>query len=191
MTKVKQEPIPKPFAFRLFLETALLCFVSLGFGLFINHEIVSRGFDGSLIVKIKSHLEKQIKEKAQKPNLDKKTAKIIFIDVQQAKDLCDSGQAYFIDSRTSGAYRDGHIHGAINITDQNLDEHFLDLMDSIQQTKIVIYCSGVDCPQATELAELMVENDLWPIYIYNGGWERWEEMDYPACIGENHEYVRK
>jgi rhodanese-related sulfurtransferase len=174
----------KSSVLRLFLETALLCFLGFGLGLIINYQIVSQGVDGSLTAEIKETLKNQIEEKARKPDPESGAANIIILDHQQAKDLCENGQALFVDARPAGAYAEGHIQGAINITEQTLDDHLFDLMDMVKETRIIIYCTNPECPQAMELAELLAENDIRPAYVYTGGWDQWVEMGYPATNGE-------
>jgi rhodanese-related sulfurtransferase len=169
--------------FRLLLETFLLYIASLSLGLFINHHIVSQGFDGSLIIKIKNHLKSELEEKVQNADSVNEKKKIIIIHAQQAKDFCDNGQSLFVDARPAHAYVKGHIHGAINITEQTLDDYIFDLMDKAGGNRIILYCENPECPQAMELAELLVENDISPVFVYPGGWDQWVERGYPTSLG--------
>lgn len=175
----------KPFSSRTLIETALLCCIGFGMGLIINHTFVSQGLDGSLIAQIKSRLQQQVEEKARDTATPDGDAAIIIIKVAEAKDLCDSAQAFFIDARPPHVFAAGHIQGAINITEQTLDDNLFDLMDRASQTKIVLYCTGPECPEAMELAELIVENDIKPVYVYTGGWLQWQEKGFPVSYGES------
>jgi len=172
-----------PQLYRLILETALLCIVGLGTGLAVNRHIAVQGFDGSLVEAIKQTLQNKIKEKARPASEVAPAGDIIFMGVEQAKELCDSNRSLFIDARAPEAYEAGHIYGAVNITEQTIEDHIFELMDKARESKVIIYCSGPECPQAIELAELLIENDIKPIHVYSGGWDQWQKLGYPVVKG--------
>lgn len=169
--------------YRLILETVLLCIVGLGMGLVINRHIVAQGFDGSLVEAIKQTLQNKITEKAQPAGAAAPTGNIIMMSVEQAKELCDSGRSLFIDARAPDAYEAGHISGAVNITEQTLEDHVFALMDKVRESRVIIYCSSAECPQSMELAELLIENDIKPVYVFSGGLDQWQKMGYPVVRG--------
>jgi len=173
-----------PQIHRLLLETVLLCALGLGTGLAVNRHIVVQGFNGSLTEAIKKTLQERIQEKARPANPTAQGGSILFMIVEQAKELCDSGHSLFIDARAPEAYEAGHIYGAVNITEQTVEDHIFELMDKARESEVIIYCSGPECPQAIELAELLIENDIKPIHVYSGGLDQWQKMGYPVVRGK-------
>jgi len=163
------------------IEAVCICLAALMAGLVINHSVVSRSFDGSLIASIKAFLENDV---ADDINQSGNGSGIFILDSEGAKRAFDGGDALFIDARPTHSYNEGHIPGAVNITEQTLDLFLVDVIETARETAVIAYCTGPECPQAKELAELLVENEITPVYVYTGGWDEWEKHAYPAATGE-------
>lgn len=171
------------FSRSLVIQTVLFVAVTFGLGLAVNYRLVARGFDGSLVMGIKELLREQIEATARSSASDSREQQIIIMDLPETKAFFDSRQALFVDARPAGAYGAGHIAGAFNINEQNFDEYLFDLADPARQTRIIVYCTNPQCPQALELAELLVEHDIRPVHLYPGGWEEWSARALPAAEG--------
>jgi rhodanese-related sulfurtransferase len=101
------------------------------------------------------------------------------IPLQKAKELFESKEALFIDSRHEFEYKLGHIEGAINIALNELESKSTRL-DSIPKNKlIIIYCDGADCNSSVELGVKCLESGFTNIKIFFGGWQEWKNANFP------------
>ncbi|MFC1592260.1 rhodanese-like domain-containing protein [Thermodesulfobacteriota bacterium] len=171
------------FSPRFFFEVALLCCIGLGAGLAVNYRVVLQGFDGSLTTAIRQQLKSELEARSRDSAEQTGEAAITVLEYDRARGLFESGTALFVDARPGFAYEAGHISGAVNITAETLDEQVFALMDALQQGPVVLYCTGVDCPEAMELAELMVAQDLRPVCVFLEGWEKWTALGCPTATG--------
>ncbi len=60
------------------------------------------------------------------------------IGLAEAKKEFDTGNAVFIDTRAEAAYKNEHVKGAINITENTLEEKYKEIPPG---KKIIAYCS--------------------------------------------------
>ncbi|MBN1397019.1 MAG: rhodanese-like domain-containing protein [Bacteroidetes bacterium] len=101
------------------------------------------------------------------------------ISLENAKELFDSQEALFIDSRHNFDYNRGHIHGAINIGLDSIKTAGA-VLETIPKEKIfVIYCDGVECNSSIELAAELNGLNFKNIKIFFGGWQEWKKNNYP------------
>ncbi|MDP8257082.1 MAG: rhodanese-like domain-containing protein [Candidatus Alcyoniella australis] len=102
------------------------------------------------------------------------------IDLEQAKELFDTAEALFLDSRSREEYDAGHISGALNV--DTLDPEHIDriLEQALPGIRLVTYCSGVDCHSSDLLAERLVDMGYSGIGVFFGGWPEWSAAGYPT-----------
>ncbi|MBI4546785.1 MAG: rhodanese-like domain-containing protein [Ignavibacteriae bacterium] len=103
--------------------------------------------------------------------------KIVTLD--QVKRLLAQGRGLFIDARDPESYRKGHIKGARNIFGDAPDRHFEELVEIPRDTLIVIYCNNPECHLGRVLAEFMNVMEFNNLYLYDDGWDGWEEANMP------------
>lgn len=96
------------------------------------------------------------------------------IDIHQAKSMIDTADVTVVDIRQPQAYQQGHIHGAVLVTDQNVD-NFLKQTD--KQKPLICYCYHGHSSQSA--AGFFNENGFKKVYSIRGGFEEWK-MSYPA-----------
>ena len=168
---------------RFVREVMLICMACSCAGLIAGRDMIHDGFSGKLKNDIRQQLEQQVAAKAEPAQSGNGGHAISIIEIDAARQLCDSGSAFFIDSRPPGIYADGHIPGAVNITGQTLDEHMTELMESVEYRDIVVYCADNECPEAMDFAHVLVENGIGPVSVFAGGWDQWLRQGYPAAQG--------
>lgn len=69
---------------------------------------------------------------------DSKKEDVKRISVEEAKKSFDSGEGFFIDSRSNASYKREHIKGAVNITLADFESRYKEVP---KDKKIIIYCS--------------------------------------------------
>jgi len=99
------------------------------------------------------------------------------VDALFRKDL-----ALFIDARDAEDYDRSHLPGAMSspVADYRAGDVNLRLPKG---TLLVIYCAGVECELAEELAVLLATDGYRKIRLYPGGFEEWEAMGMPVSSG--------
>ena len=146
---------------RQFLEIAVIIAAAAVFG-FVYTFITKQGF----------FTEKDELDLSTESNLE-------MITLEKAKELYDSQEVIFIDSRHNFDYNRGHIHTAINI---GLDSINIvgTILETVPKEKIlVVYCDGVECNSSIELAAKLSELNFKNIKIFFGGWQEWKKYNYP------------
>ncbi len=164
---------------RTLAHAAVLFCAAFGIGLLFHHNLVAQGFTGALTLKIKNRLQQNVNQEIASPAADNQTAGIIPIHDRRAKRWWDNGTALFIDARPERMYKQGHIPGALNVNEANLEDHFFFIMDCAEESRLIIYCAGPACPEAAHLAHVLVEQEITPVYVFTGGWDVWTENGYP------------
>jgi len=99
------------------------------------------------------------------------------IDVETMKYLVDGGEAVLIDARASEEFGQGHIPGAVNLPVYEFDRVYTGIkakLDSVDT--LIIYCSSIDCHDASLLGEQLSRQGYADIFIYKGGMAEWSEL---------------
>jgi len=97
------------------------------------------------------------------------------IDVGTAKSLHDRGVA-FIDSRSTGRWKQGHIPGASNlyvITEAAL----MEIADKNEE--VVFYCGGTNCSLSPNACARALTWGYEKVYYFAEGKPGWEAAGYP------------
>ncbi|MBT3312899.1 MAG: rhodanese-like domain-containing protein [Desulfobacteraceae bacterium] len=101
--------------------------------------------------------------------------------VVSAKKIFDSGKAVFVDARMSELYKEGHIKGAVSIP----LTIFYDIIDDFiskypTSTLIITYCSGRECQDSHELAQLLIDEGYEKVKVFIDGYPEWKKEGYPV-----------
>jgi len=102
-------------------------------------------------------------------------------DPETARKIYDSGSAVFVDARARSFFDDGHIQGAVSLP---LGES-VDLMDNFKNkyppgSYIITYCSGRECDDSHQLAQILLENGYNNVSIFIDGYPGWMAKGYPV-----------
>jgi rhodanese-related sulfurtransferase len=98
-----------------------------------------------------------------------------------AKELFDAGQSVFLDARPADIYNDGHIKGAYSLPiggfDDGIERFFEDHPFSVP---IITYCTGRECQDSHELAQLLLEIGYSDVKVFIDGYPAWEDKGFPV-----------
>lgn len=106
------------------------------------------------------------------------------LDLAQALELFEQGEAVFVDARMPDEFAAGHIPGAMNLPYDELESH-LDVLNYLPDGGLVItYCDGSECELSLELADELTAMGFGQVRVFFGGWEQWFEAGHPTEEGE-------
>jgi len=147
---------------KILLEIFIILFLSIGIGLIYN-EARDKPLDliGVFDEKTESLLDAY----------DEKT-----ITADELYYYITNGEAIIFDARDNEYYKEGHIPFAISLPIREFDIIFKTVKGILNQTKtIIIYCSGVDCKDSTDLAKKLYKLNYKNIFVYKGGIIEWKD----------------
>jgi rhodanese-related sulfurtransferase len=99
----------------------------------------------------------------------------------RAKKIYDSGQAVFIDARTREDFQDGHIKGARSLPVGEFEAHIDTFVkQNPPETTIVTYCSGRNCMDSHDLAQLLHRHGFTQVFVFIDGYPAWDREGYPV-----------
>ncbi|GAI34065.1 unnamed protein product [marine sediment metagenome] len=106
------------------------------------------------------------------------------ISIEEARELCSSQSATFLDARSSELYEHGHILCARNLPWNAVDEHFDTVMADIHQDALLIaYCDGENCAESKDLALELSYRGYENVRVLVDGWSLWVEQHLPVEKG--------
>ncbi len=115
---------------------------------------------------------------------NERPARVVPIDVYEAKEYYDSGDCVFFDAREPEYYAEGHIAGALNWPSDRFDAHYFDFIDQIEPDDcIIVYCIGGACDESYHLAISLLAEGFGNVLLYEGGMEVWEYSGFPTSEG--------
>ncbi len=111
-------------------------------------------------------------------------AGMVSLSPAEAEAAFRAGSALFLDARPPEEYAEGHIPGALSLPAGDFEDHFLDLADLVEEAEaIVVYCGGVECSEAMEVAERLLETGRTEVGVFERGWRAWGEAGGPVREG--------
>ncbi len=92
------------------------------------------------------------------------------------------GSFHLMDARTASEFERGHLPGAQSVPVGSGTEELFRVRTGLRTDArpVVVYCAGVLCEDADELATRL--HGIAPdkqIFIYRGGWEEWQDNARP------------
>jgi rhodanese-related sulfurtransferase len=102
------------------------------------------------------------------------------ISLREAYQLFREGQTLFVDSRSSNAFNNGHIQGAIDVSVRDTMDKIKNILSIYPVDKpIVCYCNGSSCSSSRRLAGKIHQLGYRKVYVFYGGWKEWRTHNYP------------
>lgn len=106
------------------------------------------------------------------------------ISLEEARELCSSQSATFLDARSSELYEQAHILCARNLPWNAVDEHFDTVMADIHQDAlIIVYCDGETCSLSKDLALELFYRGYDNVRVLVNGLSLWVEHQLPVEKG--------
>jgi rhodanese-related sulfurtransferase len=85
-----------------------------------------------------------------------------------------------IDNRHAVEFEKGHIEGAINLLDSNLQRADLARLAPRPDKPLLFYCNGERCLRSSHAAQMAVNWGYTRIYWFRGGWQEWLDKQLPV-----------
>jgi rhodanese-related sulfurtransferase len=103
------------------------------------------------------------------------------LNLAQAYELFQQGQALFIDARNLEEYAELHIAGAVNLSPADLKERGDRPLAGIPtERQLVVYCGQISCDAALKVAENLQARGFSRVAAFLGGFQAWDQAGYPA-----------
>ncbi len=148
----------------------LLLAAALGLGL--QWRLVRLSWTGGL----PAYLETQREQRLQKEFQGIKT-----LNLAQAYEIFQKGQALFVDARSAEEYAELHIPGAVNLSRERLDQEGTRAVAGIPTDReLVVYCGLSSCEAALRAAEKLQSIGYSRVQVFMGGFRAWDDAGYPA-----------
>ena len=95
-----------------------------------------------------------------------------FIDSKEASEKINAESPIVVDIRDRETFNRGHIDGALNLSNENIDKFVLDT----DKSKSIIVCCyhGNSSKRA---AQFLTDNGFNDVYSLNGGYEHWKTTE--------------
>jgi rhodanese-related sulfurtransferase len=86
-----------------------------------------------------------------------------------------------VDSRRKDEFKNGHIEGAINITDTEMTPAKLKMIAPQRDTPLLFYCNGERCRRSGIAVKLALKWGYRNVYWFRGGWQEWSAKYLPVA----------
>jgi rhodanese-related sulfurtransferase len=103
----------------------------------------------------------------------------IQVNSEDAFTLFDN-RVRFVDVRSSGEYKKGHIPESINLSPEFLDDTGNVLSSVEENAPLVVYGGSNSDEEIKLISERLFNEGFNRIYIYNEGFEDWVKNNYPV-----------
>ena len=91
------------------------------------------------------------------------------IDIQSAVSHLNKGDILILDIRDKDSFNSGHINGAINLLDDNINNF---ITETKKDKSILVYCYHGNSSQ--NAAKFLVKCGFNDVYSLDGGYEAWK-----------------
>ena len=106
------------------------------------------------------------------------------LSLAEAREYHSSGQAVFVDARSSADFEAERIAGSISLPENDFDEAYLSAAPFLTpRSHIIVYCQGSDCDESIIVQERLVEMGYSRVDVFLGGMPEWLEGGYPTEKG--------
>ena len=118
---------------------------------------------------------------AEKPFAPESIAGTTRVTAETVVDLVGSlPDLVIIDNRHAVEFEKGHIEGAVNLLDTNLQRADLARLAPGLDKPLLFYCNGERCLRSTHAAHMAVEWGYKRVYWFRGGWQEWLDKQLPV-----------
>ena len=95
-----------------------------------------------------------------------------FIDFEQASTKISKEEPIIVDIRDKDSFDRGHIDGALNLSNDNIDKFVL---DTEKNNCIIVCCYHGNSSQRA--AQFLTDKGFNDVYSLNGGYEHWKTLE--------------
>jgi rhodanese-related sulfurtransferase len=114
--------------------------------------------------------------------MDSQTEALITPDEAEAMFFAQS--VVFVDARSNSQFIEGHIPGAYNLPQEDLERSLADFVDTHPlDALIVTYCDGEACELSNLAAMTLSDKGYTNVRVFFNGWTIWINRNLPVEIG--------
>ena len=95
-----------------------------------------------------------------------------FIEPDQAIDKISNERSIVVDIRDKDSFDQGHIDGALNLSNNNIDNF---VSDTEKNQSIIVCCYHGNSSQRA--AQFLTDRGFKNVYSLNGGYEQWKSQE--------------
>ena len=107
-------------------------------------------------------------------------AGIALVSLEQAQDMVFAGEVLVLDARSPGDFDSGHLPGAVSFPNATRSDAFYELAALLQpEQPLLVYCSGITCDDALQLALFLREQGSQKIHLFVEGFPAWRDAGLP------------
>ena len=97
----------------------------------------------------------------------------------EVRQMIETREVVLLDVRSKDAYDMGHLPGAYSFPLADFDDDFPVLLDLVKKdSALLVYCSGVECPDSHTFATQLLALKFAKVRVYAGGFREWQEMGF-------------
>ena len=172
MKKMTETARLKGIGFRMFRQAGAIVLLAVTIGVLVNQ--------------IRSDRLPLVADWSAEARLTLESGESMVISLDEAKELCSSRRATFLDARSRDHYEQGHILCAYNLPWEGVEEYFDAVMTDIPQDSLIItYCDGVNCELSKDLALELFYRGYEKVRVLVNGWGLWKENQLPIKTGHS------
>jgi rhodanese-related sulfurtransferase len=102
------------------------------------------------------------------------------VSLEQAQDMVFAGEVLVLDARSPGDFDSGHLPGAVSFPNATRGESYYELAALLQpEQPLLVYCSGITCDDALQLALFLQEQGSQKIHLFAEGFPAWRDAGLP------------
>lgn len=141
-------------------------------GLLHQWNLVRLAWKGNLPAYLETQRERRVQARLQG---------VKTLNLSQAYDIFQKGQALFVDARIPDEYAEMHIPGAVNLPLELLEKEGAKALTGLPaEREMVVYCGMLSCNAAMNVAEKLESLGFKRLSVFLGGFRAWDEAGYPA-----------
>lgn len=119
---------------------------------------------------------------AEQPFVSAEIPGVVKVNAEEVVDLINSlPLLVVIDSRRKDEFEEGHIEGALNITDTEMTPARLIRIAPRPDTPLLFYCNGERCQRSSIAAKLALKWGYRKVFWFRGGWQEWSAKYLPVA----------
>lgn len=116
----------------------------------------------------------------QKPYAPESIPGVTIVTAEQVIDMIlTNPDLIIIDSRKKTEYQKGHIEGAINILNTQLEQEDLEQISPDKSRVMLFYCNGIRCIRSSDSIKKVQGWGYTNLIWFRGGWKEWVEKRFP------------
>jgi rhodanese-related sulfurtransferase len=103
------------------------------------------------------------------------------VSAEEAIDLIlNTPDLIVIDARKKTEFVKGHIEGAINMLNTEMQREELEMIAADKSGPILFYCNGTRCMRSSDAIKKAQKWDYTNLIWFRGGWKEWTDKRLPV-----------